>query len=114
MKKTTMILAVVALTLTSAWAKDFSIKVMQPTVVAGTEFKPGDYRVELNGTKMTFTNGSKAVVCDVKVEATGQKYAQSSLRSEETGGKLHAQEIRLRGTDTKLVLTEPAGAVGGR
>jgi hypothetical protein len=114
MKRFTLVLVVVALTLGSAWAKSFDVNLSNPSVVAGTELKPGMYRLTVDGTKMTLTNGSRSVRCDVTVETVDQKFKSSSMRLEEVNGKYHVTEIRLRGTDTKLVLDAPAGAVGGR
>jgi hypothetical protein len=114
MKRLTLLLVVVALTLGSAWAKSFDVNLSNPSVVAGTELKPGMYRLTVDGTKMTLSNSAKSVRCDVKVESTAEKHKSSSMRLEEMNGKYHVTEIRLRGTDTKLVLDAPAGAVGGR
>ena len=114
MKRFTLLLVVVALTLGSAWAKSFDVNLSNPSIVAGTELKPGMYRLTLDGTKMTLSNGSRSVRCDVKVETMDQKFRSSSMRLEGVDGKYHVTEIRLRGTDTKLVLPEPSGAVGGR
>ena len=114
MKRFTLVLVVVALTLGSAWAKSFDVNLSSPSVVAGTELKPGMYRLTVDGTKMKLTNGSRSVRCDVTVETVDQKFKSSSMRLEEVNGKYHVTEIRLRGTDTKLILSAPAGAVGGR
>jgi len=114
MKRFTLLLAVVALTLGSAWAKSYDLDLSRPSIVAGNELKPGMYRVTVEGTKMTLSNGSKSVRCDVQVESTPEKHNKSSMRLEEVNGKYHVTEIRLRGTDTKLILSAPAGAVGGR
>ena len=114
MKRFTLLLVVVALTFGSAWAKSFDVNLSNPSVVAGAELKPGMYRLTLDGTKMTLSNGSRSVRCDVKVESTAGKHKSSSMRLEEVNGKYHVTEIRLRGTDTKLILTQPAGAAGGR
>ncbi len=112
MKRFALLLAVAALTTVSVWAKSYSINLFQPAFVAGTELKPGDYKLELNGTKMTLKNGRTAVECDVKVENVGPKFNRSSIRLQERNGKYVVEEIRLRGTDTKLILTRPAGVAG--
>jgi hypothetical protein len=112
MKRFAMLLVVATLTLGSAWAKSYEINLFQPAVVAGTELKAGSYKLELNGTKMTLRNGRTTVECDVRVENAATKFERSSFRVQEVNGKYVVEEIRLRGVDTKLILTRPAGAAG--
>ncbi len=112
MKRFAMLLVVATLTLGSAWAKSYELNLFQPAVVAGTELKAGNYKLELNGTKMTLRNGQTTVECDVRVENAGTKFERSSFRVQEVNGKYVVEEIRLRGGDTKLILTRPAGAAG--
>ena len=107
-----MLLALVTVTLGSVWAKSYNVSLFQPSVVAGNELKPGEYKLELNGTTMTLKNGSKVVECEVQLENAGAKSSRTTFRVEERNGKYHVQEIRLRGTDTKLILRHPAGAAG--
>ena len=114
MRRLTLLLVVVALTLGSAWAKSFEVNLAFTSTVAGTELKAGTYRLTLEGTTMTLSNGAKSVRCDVTVETTPEKNKRSSMRMEGTDGKYRVTEIRLRGTDTRLMVPEPSGAVGGR
>ncbi len=106
---TKVALLIVTLALSIASARDFDVTLYKPSVVAGTELQPGAYKLELNGTKMVLKNKQTSVDCTVKVEISGKKYRQASVRYGEQAGKLVMQEIRLRGTDMRLVLAEPAG-----
>ncbi len=107
---TKVALLIVTLALSVASARDFDVTLYKPSVVAGTELQPGDYKLELNGTKMVLKNKQASVDCDVRVEISDQKYRQASVRYGEQNGKLVMQEIRLRGTDMKLVLAGPTAA----
>lgn len=49
---TKIALLVVTLALPIACATRYRITLFQPSVVAGTELKPGEYRLELDGTKV--------------------------------------------------------------
>ncbi|MCC7174339.1 MAG: hypothetical protein IT159_04010 [Bryobacterales bacterium] len=114
MKRLTLAALLVTLTLGSAWAKSYEVNLYQPAVVAGAELKAGTYRLTLDGTQMTLSNGINSVRCEVKVESVAGKHKRSSLRLEAENGKYRLVEIRLRGTDTRLMPAQPAGAAGGR
>jgi hypothetical protein len=111
MKK--MALLLVTLALSAASAKTFDVTLYQPSVVAGSELQPGAYKLDLNGTRMVLRNGGTSVACDVKVEINERKYTSGSVRYEQNSGKSIVREIRLRGTDMKLMLAEPVTSSAG-
>jgi hypothetical protein len=102
MKKT--IFAALTLALCMASAKTYPVTLSQPVMVAGTLLKPGEYVVDVKETKAVFKRGKVAVECAVKVEKASEKYASQSIRFAERDGKIQLQELRLGGTDVKLVV----------
>lgn len=92
-----------AMSIASAAAASYRVTLFQPSVVAGTELKPGDYKVDLQDNKVTIKNGKNTVEADVKVETVDQKYSTTSVRYSNGDGKYRLQEIRLGGTKTKLI-----------
>ncbi len=113
MKKIALLFGTLALA--TASARSFDVNLYQPSVVAGTELKPGEYKLELNGNKMVLKNGSASVESDVTVESVGTKFARSSVRYDQSNGKMELREIRLRGTDMKLVMPiQPGSSAGSR
>ncbi len=86
-----------------ASAKTYTVTLFQPAVVAGSELKPGDYKLELKDSKVVLTNGKQSVESPVKVENSDTKYASTSVRYANGNGKYRVQEIRLGGTNLKLV-----------
>jgi len=50
-------------------------------------------------------NGKVHGECAVKVETGDSKYDATTVRYDNTSGKMKIQEIRLGGTKTKLVFT---------
>ena len=98
-----LILAFLLLALAIASAKTFSVTLFQPTVVAGTELKAGEYKLNLANDKVTITNGKETVESAVKVEQSDAKYGSTTVRYANTDGKARVQEIRLGGTKLKLV-----------
>jgi len=91
------------LALAVACAKTYWVTFYQPSVVAGTELTPGEYRLELNGDKVVLKNGKHVAESAVKVEDNGEKFSRTSVRYANGDGKYVVQEIRLGGTKIKLV-----------
>ena len=102
MKKTLLALAVLALS-TAAYAKTYSVTLFQPSLVAGVELTPGDYKLDVDDNKAVIRNGKHKVEADVKLEASEDKFSSTSVRYKNGDGKYRLQEIRLGGTKTKVV-----------
>lgn len=101
MKKLVLAFATIALAVASA-ASTYRVTLFQPSNFGGTELKAGEYKIEVKDNKAVVKDGKKMVEADVKVETEGQKFSATTVRYME-GGKI--QEIRLGGTNTKLVFT---------
>ena len=86
-----------------ASAKSYSVTLFQASVVGGAELQPGEYRLDLNESKVTIRNGKKSAEATVKVESVDQKFPATSVRYQNGDGKYRIQEIRLGGTTTNLV-----------
>ena len=86
-----------------ASAKSYTVNLFQPAVFGGVELKPGEYRVEVKEQTAVIIQGKSRQESPVKVENGEEKYGTTTVRFDNTGGKLRIQEIRLGGTKTKLV-----------
>ena len=102
LNKLVLVTGVLALS-AMASAKSYSVTLFQPSVVAGAELKPGDYKVDLKDSKAVITNGKQKVEAEVKVESAPEKFGATSVKYQNGDGKYRIQEIRLGGTNTKLV-----------
>jgi hypothetical protein len=104
MKLTKLMLSfgTLALAIASA-ASTYHFSLFQPSMVAGKELKPGDYKIQLNGDKATIKVGKETVEAAIKVESGKEKFSETSVRFGTADGKMTVQEIRLGGTTTKLV-----------
>lgn len=98
-----LLTAFAVLALAVASAKTYTVTLYEPSVLAGTELKPGDYRLDLQDTKIVLKGGKQSVESAVKVQKSDTKYSATSVRYADGGGKLKIQEIRLGGTNLKLV-----------
>jgi hypothetical protein len=103
-KKSILAFATLALAVASA-ASSYSVTFFQPVVVNGQTLKAGDYKVHYSDNKATIQQGKKVTEVPVKVETNGDRYSATSVRL--NGAQV--EEIRLGGTNTKLVF-EKTGA----
>jgi len=87
-----------------ASAATYRVKLLQPTVIAGTTLKAGDYKLQVQDNKAVFTAGKSTAEAQVKVESADQKFASTSFRYDRAAdGTLKLQEVKIAGTNTKLV-----------
>ena len=81
-------------------ATTYRVTLFQPSVINGTELKPGEYKVEVDSDKAVLWQGKKSTEVPVKVESTDQKNRATAVRY---GAGSRIEEIRIGGTKTKLV-----------
>lgn len=99
-----LIVALLVCSFAVAASKSYTLNLWQPAVLAGTELKAGQYRLEVDGDKIRLKAGRESIEAAVKVENTGTRHRATTLVMEDSNGKLHIKEILLGGTDTKLVV----------
>lgn len=102
MKK--MLLAAVIFGVSLASAKTFTLTLHQPSLVSGTELKPGDYKAEVTNDKLVIRAGKETVETAVTVQEEAKKANATTVRYQNGDGKYRVQEIRVGGTNLKLVL----------
>jgi hypothetical protein len=100
---TKLLLFLVALSAPLVYARTFNLTLFQPSIVNGTELKAGSYKLELKEEKAVIRSGKQAVEATVKVESAENKFSSTSVRYENGDGKYRVQEIRLGGTNMKLI-----------
>jgi hypothetical protein len=102
-RKLLLSFATFALAVASA-ASSHKITLFQPSLVNGTELKPGDYKVTVqDNNKVVISSGKTSVEANIKTETADSKYSSTTVRYRNGDGKYRLQEIRLGGTTTKLV-----------
>lgn len=102
MKKLVVCFMVLGLAIASA--KTYTLTLFQPSVLNGTEMKAGEYKLDLNGDKIVIRGNKQKVEANVQVVTNDQKYSSTSVRYGNGDGKYRIQEIRIGGTNTKLVV----------
>ena len=87
-------------------ATRYGVTFRSTAVIAGTEMKPGDYNVEVNGSKAMIRGGKQAVEASVQVQQGDRKFSSTTVRYDIVDGKYKVSEIRIGGTKTKLVFDD--------
>ena len=87
-----------------ASTKSFTVTLFEPATIGGTELKAGDYRCELQDQKIVIKHGHETSEAAVKVETGESKYSSTTVRYNVADGKNKVEEIRVGGTNMKLVL----------
>ena len=112
-KKLVVSIALAGLAIASA--AQHRVTLFEPAVVNGTTLKPGEYKLVVDGGKAVLSRGKQTVEAVVSVQKGDSKYASTSVRYASGDGAQRLQEIRVGGTDTKIVFESSAGvAAGGR
>ena len=109
MKKMFVCLAAAA---SLVWAGSISTRVtlFQQATLNGVVLKPGDYKMKVDGDKLTLESGRTKAEANVKAENNDAKFGSTSIRYQNGDGKMRISEIRVGGTNTKLVVNPAAPA----
>lgn len=84
----------------------YRVELFKPISVNGTQLKQGECKLQLIDNKVVFKQGKTTVEAPVKVEANGQKFLSTTVSVNEDTNQ--PNEIRLGGTNTKLLFESPA------
>ena len=104
MKKILILFVVLGMAVIAS-AKSYSITLFEPSIIGGSELKPGDYKLELKDEKVVIRKGKQIGEAPVKVETADSKYSTTTVRYRNGDGKYRIQEIHLGGTNMKLVVS---------
>lgn len=110
MKKLLVIFATVALSLATAADKAYKFTLQEPATVNGTQLKPGDYKVQVEGDKAVLKMGKTVLETPVKVETAQKKFPGTTVDLESVNSKARISEIHIGGTTTRLVFSGATAA----
>ncbi len=102
-KTTKFFILFLTFALAIASAASYQVTLFQTSTVAGKELKAGAYKLTIENEKAVIAKGKEKVEASVKLENGDSKFATTSVRYAEENGKMKIQEIRLGGTNTKVV-----------
>ena len=102
MKKALAVLFVIGIGVAQA-ASSYRVTLYKPTTINGTQLKRGDCKLELQGDKVIIKQGKTSVESNVTVENATHKFDATSVGYAGDSASNEVQEIRLGGTNTKLL-----------
>lgn len=103
-KKLLLAFAVIGLAVASA--KSYTVNLYSQANLGTMTLEPGAYTVEVKDSKAIFKNGKVHGEVAVKEVSGDSKYSSTTVRFNNSDGKMEIQEIRLGGTKTKLVFND--------
>src|SRR5271156_5443843 len=94
-------------------ASTYHVKIADPTWVGGTQLKPGEYEVKVDGDKVTFKQGKNIVAVSAKVETNASKFSDTQMDIKTENGQAKLKELDLGGTKSKIMLTDASAVEAG-
>jgi hypothetical protein len=110
MKKALLIATAMGMSLAYA-GSSYRVTLYRPTNVNGTELKAGECKLEIEDGKAILKQGKTKVEAPVKVETRSAKFDSTTVGYNGDSANNQIQEIRLGGTNTMLLFTQPAKAL---
>ena len=98
-----LVLSFAILGLAVASAASYRVTLSHPSQVVGKQLQAGEYRLNVDNSKLTIVNGKKSVEVPVKVQTGDVKFESTAIRYTGAGDKVSIAEIRIGGTNTRLV-----------
>jgi len=86
-----------------AAAEVHKITLHQESIAGSEQLAPGNYKLKLDGEKAVLSKGKNSVNIPVKVETLENTNPSTTVRFVNADGKYRIQEIRLGGTNKRLV-----------
>jgi hypothetical protein len=101
LNKLVLTLTTAGLMTLSAAGTTYKVSLLDDSVVAGQQVKAGDYKVEMkDNNTAVFIHGKKSIEVPAKEETSPKKFSTTEI---EYFNNNQLQEIRVGGTNTKLV-----------
>ena len=106
MKRLSLMLALLTLVFALV-ASAHTIAFTERTMAGGQVLKAGEYKVDVEGTRVTIHNGEHKIELVAKqILNAPHKFEQSQVLVNSTDGKNTLEEIRIGGSTTRLIFTD--------
>ena len=86
-------------------AKKYAITLDSAAKIGSTEFRAGDYKMQVDASKVTFTElkSGKEIEVNAKIETVESKFDRTSIHSKtDERGARQISEIRIGGSKTRI------------
>lgn len=98
----TILLFFVTALLASA-ADTYRLTLFYPSLVGDKTLRAGDCKITVDGDKVVMQQGRTKIEAQATIETAGETFKSTTVRYRNGDGKYRVSEIRLGGTNTKLV-----------
>jgi hypothetical protein len=111
MKKFLIMFATLAIAVASAAEKTYHVTLNEPASVNGTQLKPGEYKVQMEGDKAILKLGKTVIEAPARIQTADHKYDTTSVNISNASSQPTLTEIHVGGTTTRIVFGAgiPAG-----
>lgn len=94
--------------LSIASAKSYDIILSSPTKVTNVQLKPGEYKVQVQGSNAIFTDveSGKKFTAPAAMKTADKKFDVTAVDTDKKADADHMQAIELGGTNTKIEFNE--------
>jgi hypothetical protein len=113
MKKLLVMFATLAIVVASAADKTYHITLNDRASVNGTQLKPGDYKVHLEGDKAILKMGKTVIEAPARIQTADHKFDTTSVAIANPSSQPTISEIRIGGTNTRIVFGGAIPTGGG-
>jgi hypothetical protein len=96
--------------LMTASAANYHVSLHQDASVNGKQLKAGDYKIEVKDDVAVMKRGKQSIEVPVKTETATSKFNSTQIQYADSN---KVQEIRIGGTNTKLVFGGSTGTAAG-
>ncbi len=110
MKKILASFVTVGVMAASAAVGTYKVSLFQDSIVDGKQIKAGDYKLELQNNMAILKHGKQTVEVPAREETAPSKFAVTEIQYTNNND---LQEIRIGGTNTRIVFTGENATVGG-
>ena len=103
--KATFLVGVLAIfTLSVAVAKTYSVSLSSPVKVGSVDLKAGDYKISVDGSKVTFTEvkSNKSFTTDGKIENAPKSFDYTRVDTSTEGTTTVVKDIEVGGSKIKI------------
>jgi hypothetical protein len=94
----------------TASAANYRVSIHQDANVDGKQVKAGDYKIAVEGNTAVLKRGKESIEVPVKSEQASSKFSSTQIQYADNNT---VQEIRIGGTNTKLVFGGSNGSAAG-
>ena len=104
------IAACISLGLAAGAASRYTVTISEPAEIGPQSVKPGEYRVEVEGSRATLKGAGTSVETAVRVVEGDAKFSRTSVRYNLAAGKYRLEQIQIGGTKTTLIFGDDSGS----